>query len=41
MAIHQEQDIFIIDDSAGSERNNFQQLSKSIELKFISIIRPY
>ena len=37
MVIHHEQCIFIIYNSAGRGRNKFQQLSKSIELKFISI----
>ena len=35
VVIHHEQCIFIIYNSAGRERNNFQQLSKLIELKFI------
>ena len=34
--IHHEQCIFIIYDSGGRERNKFQQLSKLIEVKFIS-----
>ena len=35
VVIHHEQCIFIIYNWAGRERNNFQQLSKLIELKFI------
>ena len=40
MVIHHEQRIVIIYDLAGRERNNFQQLSKLIELKFISTTWP-
>ena len=36
MVIHDEQGIFIIYDSPGRETNNFEQLSKLNELKFIS-----
>ena len=41
MVIHHEQCIFIIYDSAGRERNNFQQLSKSVEIKLISTTWSY
>ena len=40
MVIHHEQSSIIIYDSAGRERNNFQQLPKLIELKFISTTGP-
>ena len=33
--IHHQQCIFIIYDSAGREKNKFEQLSKLIEVKFI------
>ena len=40
MVRHYEQGTFIIYDADGRERNNFQQLSKLIELKFISKTCP-
>ena len=36
VVMHHEQGILIIYDSAGREKYNFQQLSKLIELRFIS-----
>ena len=41
MLIHHEQCIFIYMTQSGRERNNFQQLSKLIELKFISTTWPH
>ena len=35
--LHHEQCVFIIYDLIGRERNKFQQLSKLIEVKFISL----
>ena len=41
MVMHHEQYVFIIHDWAGRERNNFQQIPKLIELKFISTTWPH
>ena len=41
MVIRHVQCTFITYDSAGTERNNFQQISKLIELKFISATWPH
>ena len=41
MVIHHEQCIVFIYDSAARERNNFQQLSKLIELKFHNLASHY
>ena len=41
MVMHYEQYIFIIYDSAGMERNKFQQFSKLIKLLLISKTWPH